>query len=803
MAVGRDIAAIYKKTIAMTSGYNAHMTYNTTLMANQVFVNGQMMIEARWPNLPNSDDLFDRNDFREGTIGSWSTTDSLTLTDEGIPSISGGWAGGTIWVNGWFISQTKTITAHSGEQITLTGDLIASKFRKYYFLTGRLGALDAEKEFFYNGAQLYLWQPGGGSPVNVEVKKRNYAFDLSGKSNITIRKIKLFAATIITNESSTNITLDGLNARYINHNVTVEGPDLVYCHTGQTITDKGAAGLRLMGPGSVIKNSEVAFSSNMGIVLGNNCTAHNNIVHDIAYDGTYASAIAPAMGTNGQTITNNSMYRVGRSCIDLTNSQNVNIGYNDMYHFGMLNVDMGAIYSCRGYVQTGTRIHHNWIHDSKSIASGEGIQTGIYFDQGSGPVQVDHNVLWNNLVGDYYVQHTNTAVSYIYNNTFGSTNIKLSYKNSLEDGDPWRYDIMKNNIFREEFQITWLPETPDGTNSLYLTQDPLFLNSGAGGLKYRLQANSPAINNGTVISGVTDGYVGNAPDIGAYEFGGEDWVPGYVAPGAKQTPTSKPQLDHHYKGSELILPGVDKTNPFIYATPRLLFTLLILIFSTFNSFSQPEKKDQTHAEPKVITPGNGASAPSDAIVLFDGTGFSQWCDEVNGEAKWKLEDGAMTVVKDAGSIYTKQSFGDCQLHIEWRAPETVVGEGQGRGNSGVIFQKRYELQVLDSYNNPTYFDGQAGSIYNQSAPMVNASRKPGEWQTYDVVFMAPRYNSTGELEIPPRITVFQNGVLVQNNFVIKGVSMPGVTFDAYYKGQLQLQDHGNPVSYRNIWIREL
>lgn len=239
---------------------------------------------------------------------------------------------------------------------------------------------------------------------------------------------------------------------------------------------------------------------------------------------------------------------------------------------------------------------------------------------------------------------------------------------------------------------------------------------------------------------------------------------------------------------------------------RVFVTVLTLFVTVLNVISQTEKKDPTHTEPKVITPGTGTSAPSDAIVLFEGTNFSQWCDGKGGEAKWKLEDGTMTVVKGAGDIYTKQFFGDCQLHIEWRSPEIVVGESQERGNSGVILQKRYEVQVLDSYNNPTYFNGQAGSIYNQSQPLVNACRKPGEWQTYDIVFMAPRYNSDGTLEIPPRITVLQNGVLVQNNFVIKGVTMPRVTFDAYSKGPLQLQDHGdhgNPVSYRNIWIREL
>lgn len=236
-----------------------------------------------------------------------------------------------------------------------------------------------------------------------------------------------------------------------------------------------------------------------------------------------------------------------------------------------------------------------------------------------------------------------------------------------------------------------------------------------------------------------------------------------------------------------------------------LTTIFLLIFSsTINVLAQDNIMEEV--APKVVIPGKNDSAPSDAIVLFDGTDLSNWCAADGSEAKWKLEDGAMTVVKGAGCIYTKQSFGDCQLHIEWRSPKEVTQEGQSRGNSGIIFQRRYELQVLDSYKNPTYFDGQAGSIYNQSPPLVNVSLKPVEWQTYDVIFMAPRYSSEGELEIPPRITVFQNGVLIQNNFIIKGVTMPYVTFDAYYKDQLQLQDHGddgNPVSYRNIWIREL
>lgn len=229
---------------------------------------------------------------------------------------------------------------------------------------------------------------------------------------------------------------------------------------------------------------------------------------------------------------------------------------------------------------------------------------------------------------------------------------------------------------------------------------------------------------------------------------------------------------------------------------RPLFFLLFMCLSFYVA-------GQT-ADPRLVTPGAGTSAPSDAIILFDGKDFSQWESVDRNKIKWQLENGVMTVGDNAGNIQTKQNFGDCQLHIEWRTPENAAGDGQNRGNSGIFFQKQYELQVLDSYDNKTYFDGQAGSIYMQSPPLVNACRKPGEWQTYDVVFMAPRFNTNGEVEIPARITVFQNGVLVQNNFVIKGTTYDtSKGYSPHYKMPLELQDHQNPVSYRNIWIREL
>lgn len=220
---------------------------------------------------------------------------------------------------------------------------------------------------------------------------------------------------------------------------------------------------------------------------------------------------------------------------------------------------------------------------------------------------------------------------------------------------------------------------------------------------------------------------------------------------------------------------------------------------------KPEDTEIWEPEPKVVTPGTSQGAPSDAIVLFDGTDFSKWESAQGGEVKWKLGDGAMTIQKGAGDIRTKQSFGDCQLHIEWRTPTEVAGNSQGRGNSGIFLQSTYELQVLDSYDNRTYSNGQAASIYKQYMPLVNACRPPGEWQTYDIIYEAPVFHEDGTLARPAFMTVLQNGVLVQNHVLIKGdtpyIGLPKYT--KHGKLPLKLQDHGNPVSYRNIWIREL
>jgi hypothetical protein len=222
--------------------------------------------------------------------------------------------------------------------------------------------------------------------------------------------------------------------------------------------------------------------------------------------------------------------------------------------------------------------------------------------------------------------------------------------------------------------------------------------------------------------------------------------------------------------------------------------------------------DGTRPQPTVITPGTGSTqeapgkAPSDAVVLFDGTDLSKWAGRDGKEAGWKVEDGAMVVAPKAGPIHTRDSFGDFQLHLEWATPAPPKGRDQGRGNSGVEIFGRFEIQVLDNHESLTYPDGQAGAIYGQYPPLVNASRPPGQWQTFDIVFNAPRFAPDGALESPAYATVIHNGVLVHNHTPILGeVAFRG--FPKYTKkesrGPIQLQDHGHPVRYRNIWIREL
>lgn len=219
--------------------------------------------------------------------------------------------------------------------------------------------------------------------------------------------------------------------------------------------------------------------------------------------------------------------------------------------------------------------------------------------------------------------------------------------------------------------------------------------------------------------------------------------------------------------------------------------------------------DESRPRPPVVDPGPAGPpvpAPPGAVVLFDGRDLSKWTSADNAPAAWKVENGWMEVVKGAGSIRTKDAFGDCRLHVEWASPAEAAGSGQGRGNSGVYLMNTYEVQILDSFGNATYADGQAAAIYGQYPPLVNACRKPGEWQIFDIVFHAPRFAEDGRLLAPARMTVYHNGILVQDNVELTGPTdhKARPPYAAHPdKLPVSLQDHGQPVRFRNIWIRPL
>jgi len=230
--------------------------------------------------------------------------------------------------------------------------------------------------------------------------------------------------------------------------------------------------------------------------------------------------------------------------------------------------------------------------------------------------------------------------------------------------------------------------------------------------------------------------------------------------------------------------------------------------------AKPEDTEVWTPVPKIITPGNNCGAPSDAVILFNGTDLSRWVSagDTTVAAKWIVQNGLLKVNKTAGDIQTRASFTDYQLHLEWRVPENITGKGQARGNSGIflasVFDGGYELQILDSYNNTTYVNGQVGSVYKQHIPLANPTRPPGEWQVYDVIWTAPRFNSDGSLKTPARVTALLNGVLVQNNVELKGrteyIGQP--SYKAHGAAPIKLQAHGDPsepISFRNIWVRPL
>jgi len=512
----------------IVGGWSVHSgsVYKTTAMnwdlglgRNQIFVDGVMVNEARWPNMGVAADASHPvlavvdSGTSTGTTG---TVVSGTLQDSALGSGHAGAKINIAIVEGW-VMQTGMVTASSAGSLSFDfykwEDYYGPKLNQPYFLWGKLSLLDAPNETFYDSANstLYLQTSQNDHPSNhtVEAKKRQYAFDLNGRSHTVINGIHLFAASIRTDASSTNIKIDGINAKYISHGLNID--DFPW-QSG--INDTG---FQLYGSNHTLQNSRISFSSGNGVVLlGTNHLVSNNIIRDVNYAAMDSGAIHTGLtgvsaASSGHQILNNTLYNSGRSVLVHRNATNMKIKYNDIYHGGIQVHDMGLTYTY-GTDGGGTELAYNLIHDN--VCHGHCV--GLYLDNGSHGYIVHHNVVWNaKLAMQMNASNMNNKV---YNNTL------IGYNKSLDNdfsGDLAGSEL-KNNIFNKA--VEGMPSYVVQQNNIYQGTDPKFVSPLTH--NYTLQSTSPAINAGQVLSPYTNGYSGSAPDIGAYEYGLTPWTAG-------------------------------------------------------------------------------------------------------------------------------------------------------------------------------------------------------------------------------------------------------------------------------------
>lgn len=518
--------SIYKASVTLpVNGYS-----DTGFFANQVFVNGAMQWEARWPNPTATSTLF-KPPLAGGYVNSLngSSLDAV-VTNAGIPALPEGWAGATVWANEWYTSRTGTVTDGGAGSLTARMHAPYTRNAYWFYLTGKLGLLDVAGEWHYDGTAqlLYLWAPGGGVPQGVEAKVRNLAFDLTSRSYIHVKDVSLFAATLTSSADTTGIVLDGVTAKYVSHHVTLPplptsaqapGSDnalVLASHAHDT-------GVQLRGTGHVLKNSEVAFSAgNVVLLEGSGHLVENNLIHDGDYASTYAAPLR--INGNGHRILRNTLFNAGRSAIEVdwhTNGfsfKNAEIAYNDISRFGALSSDLGGLYICCFTDMTGTRIHHNSVHDPYGY-SFHWDAAGIYTDNWSYNSTIHHNIVWN--------IRTNRPKSLKVASNPDRAGLERVYNNVLlapVNLPTGTLGDIRNNIFRATPAFTGTGVS----HNLFSDTDPLFVNAAGG--DFRLATGSPAVDTGAVLPPFTDGFTGTAPDIGAFESGLPAWTAGATRP---------------------------------------------------------------------------------------------------------------------------------------------------------------------------------------------------------------------------------------------------------------------------------
>ena len=551
---------IYKKTITLPiNGYNTSTAANayigtTTILANQIIRNGDMMFEAREPDVSSITDVLSWEDGYKQYSDAQGFKQTQ-INDATLPLTPPALVGATMVSQGWYVSAAGTISAHDNsgpggvERVVFpavggTTGLEIYK-RQAYFITNKLGLLDVEKEWHYESGTLYFYQPGGGSPSGtIEYKARNWGFDIRGRSGIKIIGLEFIGCDpVIGDGSSTNALVQGTTATYLNHHVRHD----VSLWSGIFYGMSYNLGSKLLGANSVFKDNVWDVSAATMLWMGPNCRVENNQLTNSLYAGNGGGTLIPWANDGGQVITRNTIDNTGMNCIFFgapfnSNHLNMEISYNKMYNFGRINGDTGATYTAGQTNTTGLNYHHNWIFEGHARrVVGVPANFAIYFDQASGPGLIHHNVVWSTAANtsvftDIYHEITNSVrpppapLLSIYNNTFASTNtavegIESSYLTWVTSSQ----DIQRNNIYRRSININFTGSVGNNQNYLLSGTNPLFVGDGStgDGLDFRLQGGSPALNAGQVIGGITDAGDSN-PNIGAYES--EDWVAGYSAP---------------------------------------------------------------------------------------------------------------------------------------------------------------------------------------------------------------------------------------------------------------------------------
>jgi hypothetical protein len=508
--------------------YRARQGWDLGFGDNQVFVDGRMMIEARWPNttLDVSNPRFASADAISVTMNGASSGADLRVA--ALTDADGVWEGATIHIapgHAW-VAQTSTVLKHTRGRLGYQYQQMNERYEKpeggdKYYLTGKFHALDSAGEWFRDDdGSLYLWAPAGDSPAGhvVEAKRRDLAFDLRGRDHVTVTGLKVFAATIGTDASSDSITLSNLDAKYVSHYTLMS--------TGWTRPD--TTGIYLMGTRSVIRDSTIRYSAGHGLaVAGSNNRVENVVVHDVGYNGGNDAAIN-VRGT-GHVVTNNTVYDAGRSGIKIGYAKRLTLTHNLIHDVMLQATDGGGIYTY-GTAAQGTQIAYNVIYNSRSDGFGS---VGIYLDNFSSDYAVHHNVVWN---ADHALKMNPTSRdNQIYNNTL----VGVDYSVATSKSGDMLGSVFRNNIFTKSAKID-----PRATkqNNLSPGADPGFVDLAGGDL--RLREGSRAIDRGMDLGSDTKGYIGKAPDLGAYEYGRPKWTAGATVSSAVQpapTPAPKPE----------------------------------------------------------------------------------------------------------------------------------------------------------------------------------------------------------------------------------------------------------------------